>query len=104
MLPLDVIPVRVDHSDGRTWTGCRVMVDRRDKIGIWQGDRDLAYAAQSAAGVVSLAPKGTPAAAGPWTLDVPDGTLTVTREGGCGCGSPLKVLGEMDLARVTVTA
>lgn len=87
------------------WTGCRILVDRNHKVGIWHGQSVLAYAAQTG-GAINLAPKGTPPTEGPWTLDAPDGTLTVTREGGCGCGSPLKVLGEMDLAqaKVTVTA
>lgn len=85
------------------WTGCRILVDRNHKVGVWHGQNQLAYAAQTE-GPVGRAPAGNPPAAGPWTLDAPDGTLTVTREGGCGCGSPLKVLGEMDLARAEATA
>jgi hypothetical protein len=107
LLRHDFNAARVEHSDGRVWAGCRVMIDHTGKAAVWVADtgRPLDVWRGRTTAVESKPPPRTPHAAGPWHLTTVDGaTLVISDVGGCGCGSPLRALSEMALAVLDVPA
>lgn len=80
---LDVFPARLDGPGG-VRTGVRVLID---------GERLLAFASPAAVDLdVAVAAVDTGEShRAVWTvLDADGGTWTLSRSGGCGCGSPLR--------------
>lgn len=104
MLRLDVIG-RVTTPSG-AWEPARIMVDTHGRAAVWtpQGGRNTTTWAGTATAVESHAPPRTPRAAGPWAVTAADGTTLTVTKSGCGCGTPLGALGEMDLATATAAA
>lgn len=94
VLVLDVTG-RVTWSGGQTWSPARLLADDHGRTAVWEGGRGLDTPVWKGHTTVT-------ASAGQHqvTLAAGDGTrLDAVREG-CGCGTRLSALGEMDLAKL----
>jgi hypothetical protein len=106
VIQLDVLPCTVELPGGRVWEICRILVDTRGHAGVWalHGARAVNIWSGQTTATESLAPRGTPRAAGPWRLETAGGTVvTATKTGGCQCAlGNLPSLGEPDLIALDV--
>ena len=103
MIKLDVTG-HITWTGGQTWDTARILADHTGKAAVWAGGRHgSGYTLAWSGHITSTAPA---AAGGAVVLTAGDGTtLTAVKDsGGCGCGSRLSVLGEMDLALASVPA
>ncbi len=84
-LPLRVFPARVVFSDGRTFLAALVyLIETRMLVYVAAGKTAELVSRETVTGVT------LPTGRQPYEVAFPEGSATVARSGGCGCGSKLR--------------
>ncbi len=76
---MNVFPVTVTDPDGTTHREARLY---DGSVYVWDATAQSGVAIWT--GVFDGPQRG------PWTMETPEGAVTVTRGGGCGCSAPMK--------------